>query len=58
MLNGGGWASIIEVAGRQESLGPICGGGGGGREAWRSMVRMELLSVQMMRSTLPFWGDV
>jgi hypothetical protein len=37
MLNGGGWASIIEVAGRQESLGPICGGGGGvGRhgEAW------------------------
>jgi hypothetical protein len=30
MLNGGGWASIIEVAGRQESLGPICGGGGGG----------------------------
>jgi hypothetical protein len=26
MLNGGGWAPIMEVAGRQESLGPICGG--------------------------------
>jgi hypothetical protein len=26
MLNGGGWAPIMEVAGRQESLGPICEG--------------------------------
>ena len=25
MLNRGGWAPIMEVAGCQESLGPICG---------------------------------
>jgi hypothetical protein len=32
MLNGGGWAPIMEVAGCQESLGPICGRQGGMEE--------------------------
>lgn len=32
MLNGGGWAPIMEVAGGHEPLGPICGWQGGMEE--------------------------
>jgi hypothetical protein len=32
MLNGGGWAPIMEVAGCHEPLGPICGQQGGMEE--------------------------
>lgn len=32
MLNGGGWAPIMEVAGCHEPLGPICGRQGGMEE--------------------------
>ena len=49
-VQGLGWETIDEEGGGGKGIGPV----GGGMDAWKSKVRVTLLTVRSMRSALPF----